>query len=102
MKICVYCSSSAQVDSKYFEATKSLANIFTKAKIEVVFGKIKSGYLYIDYVDIVQEEHKAVVELVFDEIVNEEGLKFSPMVDLTEAGTFSEEFDLSGYFIKTT
>ena len=77
-------------------------SILPDYKIEVVFGKIKSGYLYIDYVDIVQEEHKAVVELVFDEIVNEEGLKFSPMVDLTEAGTFSEEFDLSGYFIKTT
>jgi hypothetical protein len=38
MKICVYCASSAKVETPYFEATEKLAKEFVKSNFEVVYG----------------------------------------------------------------
>ena len=38
MNICVYCASSAGVNTAYFEATERLAKEFVKAKVNVVYG----------------------------------------------------------------
>lgn len=45
MQVCVYCASSAIIDSQYFEATQSLAQIFINEGIEVVYGGGSSGLM---------------------------------------------------------
>jgi uncharacterized protein YcfL len=70
--------------------------------IEVVFGKILEGSLFIDLIDIVDVQHNALATIVFNEIVDSTGVKFSPSVNLTEAGNFHYEFDISGYYIRTS
>jgi uncharacterized protein (TIGR00730 family) len=36
--VCVYCASSTQIDSKYFQAASRLGSIFANAGVQVVFG----------------------------------------------------------------
>lgn len=38
MKICVFCASSAKIDSKYFEATKVVAQELVKANATILYG----------------------------------------------------------------
>jgi predicted Rossmann-fold nucleotide-binding protein len=38
MQVCVYCASSAKIDSIYFDATSKLAKEFVKHDVAVVFG----------------------------------------------------------------
>ncbi len=37
-RVCVYCASSAQVDTAYFDATERLATQLVEQGIEVVYG----------------------------------------------------------------
>lgn len=98
MKICVYCSSSAQIDSKYFEATKKLAKIFVNNKVEVVFGggaiglmgtladtilsnggKIKG--IMPRFMNEVEWAHKDVSDFEFTETMHERKAKFLEGID---------------------
>ncbi|MDX9770225.1 MAG: TIGR00730 family Rossman fold protein [Tenuifilaceae bacterium] len=38
MKICVFCASSAKIDEKYFEATKTVAQELVKANATILYG----------------------------------------------------------------
>ncbi len=38
MKLCVYCASSAKVNHAFFRATETLAKIFVKNEIDIVYG----------------------------------------------------------------
>ena len=38
MKLCVYCASSAKVNPVFFRATTTLAKIFVKNNIDIVYG----------------------------------------------------------------
>ena len=43
--ICVYCASSSQVKTSYFEATYRLGKIITQAKLSVVYGGGSMGLM---------------------------------------------------------
>ncbi len=43
--ICVYCASSTQIKSSYFDATARLAGILAEAKITVVYGGGSKGLM---------------------------------------------------------
>jgi predicted Rossmann-fold nucleotide-binding protein len=45
MQVCVYCASSGQIHSDYFEATARMAKDFAKNGISVVFGGGSSGLM---------------------------------------------------------
>ena len=45
MQVCVYCASSAKIDSAYFEATTELAEILVSNDVQVVFGGGGSGLM---------------------------------------------------------
>ena len=45
MKICVYCASSAKIDSAYFEATAILAKELVKKNVNVVYGGGATGLM---------------------------------------------------------
>tara|TARA_R110002074_G_scaffold400167_1_gene595009 strand:+ start:167 stop:535 length:369 start_codon:yes stop_codon:yes gene_type:complete len=44
-KVCVYCASSENIDSKYFEATEKLARVLAKNNITVVYGGGSRGLM---------------------------------------------------------
>ncbi len=98
MKICVYCSSSAQVDKSYFLATEKLAKIFVSQNIDVVYGggaiglmgaladtilgnggKIKG--IMPKFMNEVEWAHKGVPEFEFTETMHERKAKFLEGVD---------------------
>lgn len=45
MKICVYCASSNKIAQAYFEATGSLARIFVREGVEVIYGGGVNGLM---------------------------------------------------------
>ena len=45
MQVCVYCASSAKIDSAYFEATEELARLLVANDVQVVFGGGGSGLM---------------------------------------------------------
>lgn len=98
MKICVYCSSSAQVDKSYFLSTEKLAKIFVSQNIDVVYGggaiglmgtladtilgnggKIKG--IMPKFMNEVEWAHKGVPEFEFTETMHERKAKFLEGVD---------------------
>ena len=44
-RVCVFCASSAKINSVYFDAAKKLANYLVIENIEVVFGGGSSGLM---------------------------------------------------------
>ena len=45
MQVCVYCASSGQIHSDYFEATAKMAKDFAENGVSVVFGGGSSGLI---------------------------------------------------------
>jgi len=88
MKVCVYCASSDQIDQKYFESTKLLAEEFVKENISVVCGGGAKGLMG-QLADTIQENdgkikgimplfmkevewaHKGITDFVFTETMHE-------------------------------
>jgi hypothetical protein len=111
-KVCVYCASSQAIDSKYFEATKELAELLVSQKIEVVFGGGSSGLMgqladtmlehggkikgiMPKFMNEVEWGHKMVADFEYTETMQERKTKFLENIDgvITLAGgtgTFEE------------
>lgn len=98
MKICVYCASSAKVDTVYFEATEKLAIQLVNANIEVVYGggavglmgkladtviehggKIKG--IMPKFMNEVEWAHKRVTDFEFTDTMHERKAKFLEGID---------------------
>jgi len=111
-KVCVYCGSSDKVDSKYFEATKTLAKSLVKNNVTVVYGGGARGLMG-QLADTVLEEkgriigimphfmkevefhHKDVNEFIFTADMHERKKQFMVGVDALitlpgGCGTFEE------------
>lgn len=98
MKICVYCASSAQVHTKYFEATERLARTFVREGVEVVYGGGAIGLMG-KLADVVLEEggkikgimpqfmnevewaHKGVSDFEFTNSMHERKARFLEGID---------------------
>lgn len=98
MKVCVYCASSAQIDTSYFEATKALAKALASANIEVVYGGGATGLMgqladtilaqggkikgiMPQFMNEVEWAHKKVSDFEFTESMHERKAKFLEGVD---------------------
>lgn len=98
MKVCVYCASSPNIDSSYFEATRALAKLLASHQIEVVYGGGAKGLMG-ELADTILEEggkikgimpqfmnevewaHKKVADFEFTETMHERKAKFLEGVD---------------------
>lgn len=98
MKLCVYCASSAQINQAYFDATKTLAGIFVKEKVEVVFGGGAVGLMgqladtmieqggtikgiMPKFMNEVEWAHKKLADIEFTETMHERKAKFLEGID---------------------
>ncbi len=45
MKVCVFCASSAKIDNKYFEATKTVAHELVNANATILYGGGSAGLM---------------------------------------------------------
>lgn len=98
MKLCVYCASSAQIDRVYFDATATLARIFVKEKVEVVFGGGAVGLMgqladtmiaeggtikgiMPKFMNEVEWAHKQLTDIEFTETMHERKAKFLEGID---------------------
>ena len=112
MQICVYCASSAQIHPEYFKATETLAHIFAKNKVQVVFGGGSSGLMgqladgvlaaggqikgiMPQFMNEVEWGHRGVSDFVYTETMHERKAKFLEGTDALVAlpggpGTFEE------------
>lgn len=98
MRVCVYCASSSQIDSKYFEATERLAIECVKANVEVVYGGGSSGLMgkladvviahggkikgiMPKFMNDVEWAHKLVADMEFTETMHERKAKFLIDID---------------------
>jgi len=45
MKVCVFCASSAKIDNKYFEATKTVARELVNANATILYGGGSAGLM---------------------------------------------------------
>lgn len=45
MKVCVFCASSAKIDNKYFEATKTIARELVNANATILYGGGSAGLM---------------------------------------------------------
>jgi uncharacterized protein (TIGR00730 family) len=97
-RICVYCASSARIDSAFFEATERLARLFVEEEIEVVFGGGSMGLMG-KLADVILENggkirgvmpkfmkeiewaHKGVTDFVFTETMQERKAAYLEGVD---------------------
>ncbi len=88
MKVTVYCSSSNQIDSKYFELTNRIANVLLDSNAHVVFGGGANGLMgqlantivakngkitgiMPEFMKEVEWQHKGVKDFVFVESMRE-------------------------------
>ena len=98
MRICVYCSSSAQIDKSYFDATEKLAKEFVKQNIEVVYGGGAIGLMgkladviienggrikgiMPKFMNEVEWAHKKLTDIEFTENMHERKAKFIEDID---------------------
>lgn len=98
MKLCVYCASSAKINPAYFRATESLAKIFVKNNIDIVYGGGSVGLMGRLADTMLQEggnikgimptfmkdlemAHPEVQDMVFTETLHERKAKFLEGVD---------------------
>ena len=115
MQVCVYCASSAQIDSAYFEATEALAKMLVDHNIQVVFGGGSSGLMgkladtvlanggkirgiMPQFMNEVEWGHKGVSDFVYTQTMHERKAKFLEGTDAIIAlpggpGTFEELFE---------
>lgn len=111
-RICIYCASSNQVDAKYFDATRKLAEILASQQITVVYGggatglmgelatsAIRAGGQVIgimpEFMREVEWAHREVKEFLFVGDMHERKKKFLEYADALIAlpggcGTFEE------------
>ncbi|NVJ46120.1 MAG: TIGR00730 family Rossman fold protein [Cytophagia bacterium] len=62
-KVCVYCASSGKIDTKYFEATKTLAKALAKNNTTVVYGGGARGLMG-QLADTVLEEKGRIIGIM--------------------------------------
>lgn len=114
-RVCVYCASSARIDTTYFDATKQLASSFVENGIEVVYGGGAIGLMgqladtviekggritgiMPNFMRDVEWAHQRVTDFVFTETMHERKQKFLENIDglVTLAGgsgTLEELFE---------
>jgi len=110
--ICVYCASSTQINSRYFEATSRLGKILADAGLSVVFGGGATGLMgqlansmleangkitgiIPQFMCDQQWHHNELTELIVVETMHERKEKMAQMADAVIAlpggcGTFEE------------
>jgi uncharacterized protein (TIGR00730 family) len=115
MQVCVYCASSAKIDSAYFEATEALAKLLVDHDVQVVFGGGSSGLMgkladtvlahggkikgiMPQFMNEVEWGHKGVSDFVYTHTMHERKAKFLDGTDAIIAlpggpGTYEELFE---------
>lgn len=115
MQVCVYCASSAKIDSAYFEATEELARLLVEHNVQVVFGGGSSGLMgkladvvlqnggkikgiMPQFMNEVEWGHRGVTDFTYTATMHERKAKFLEGTDaiITLAGgtgTFEELFE---------
>lgn len=115
MQVCVYCASSAQIHSDYFNATEELAKSFVEHGISVVFGGGSSGLMgkladaVLDaggnikgimpqFMNEVEWGHRGVSDFIYTQTMHERKAKFLEGTDALVAlpggsGTYEELFE---------
>ena len=119
MQVCVYCASSAIINSAYFEATKALAKLFVEQDIKVVYGGGSSGLMGClademlvrggevkgimpKFMNEVEWAHKQLENLELTETMQERKTKFLEGTDAIVAlpggtGTLEELFEAMSF-----
>jgi uncharacterized protein (TIGR00730 family) len=115
MQVCVYCASSAKIDSAYFEATAELAQLLVANDVQVVFGGGGSGLMgkladvviqlggkikgiMPQFMNEVEWGHTGVSDFTYTQTMHERKSKFLDGTDAIIAlpggtGTFEELFE---------
>jgi uncharacterized protein (TIGR00730 family) len=115
MQVCVYCASSAKIDSAYFEATEAFAKSLVANDCQVVFGGGSSGLMgkladtvlenggrirgiMPQFMNEVEWGHKGVSDFIYTHTMHERKAKFLEGTDAIIAlpggpGTFEELFE---------
>ncbi len=116
MRITIYCASSNNIDTKYFQAAEEVAHLLLKAGAEILFGGGSSGLMgriadiYVanqgkiqgimpHFMKDIEWAHQGVEQFIFTETMNERKDKLIENTDaiLTLAGgtgTLEELFDV--------
>ena len=115
MQVCVYCASSGQIHTEYFEATAKLAKDFAINGVSVVFGGGSSGLMgqladsiienggtikgiMPEFMNEVEWGHRGVSDFVYTQTMHERKSKFLEGTDALVAlpggtGTYEELFE---------
>jgi len=115
MQVCVYCASSGQIHSDYFEATAKMAKDFAENGVSVVFGGGSSGLMgqladsmleacgnikgiMPQFMNEVEWGHRGVSDFVYTQTMHERKSKFLEGTDALVAlpggtGTYEELFE---------
>lgn len=97
-RVCVYCASSAKIDSKYFEAAKELAQTLVRENIQVVYGGGATGLMgqladtvlaeggaiqgiMPKFMDAVEWGHQRVTDFIFTDTMAERKARLMDGVD---------------------
>jgi uncharacterized protein (TIGR00730 family) len=115
MQVCVYCASSGQIHSDYFEATAKMAKNFAENGVSVVFGGGSSGLMgqladsileaggtikgiMPEFMNEVEWGHRGVSDFIYTQTMHERKSKFLEGTDALVAlpggtGTYEELFE---------
>jgi uncharacterized protein (TIGR00730 family) len=88
MQVCVYCASSAKIDSAYFEATEELARLLVENDVQVVFGGGGSGLMG-KLADVVLQ-HGGKIKGIMPQFMNEVEWGHTGVSDFTYTHTMHE------------
>lgn len=97
-KICVYCASSPNIKQSFFDATETLAQLFVKDNIELVFGGGAKGLMgkladtviknngkikgiMPQFMNEVEWAHKGVSDFEFTETMHQRKARFLENID---------------------
>ncbi|MDR2169621.1 MAG: TIGR00730 family Rossman fold protein [Planctomycetaceae bacterium] len=114
--VCVYCASSARVDSVYFDATERLGREFVRCGIDVIYGGGSIGLMGCladtvlaaggqvtgvipKFMDDVEWSHQHLTKLIFTETMHQRKARMIEGIDAVIAlpgstGTFEELFEV--------
>ena len=115
MQVCVYCASSGQIHSDYFEATAKMAKNFAENGVSGVFGGGSSGLMgqladsileaggtikgiMPEFMNEVEWGHRGVSDFIYTQTMHERKSKFLEGTDALVAlpggtGTYEELFE---------
>ena len=115
MQVCVYCASSGQIHSDYFEATAKMAKNFAENGVSVVFGGGSSGLMgqladsileaggtikgiMPEFMNEVEWGHRGVSDFIYTQTMHERKSKLLEGTDALVAlpggtGTYEELFE---------